>query len=441
MDRIRPTICRLGFLLLGLLLKGIVIFGYFISLTIRLLWKPLRRVCRVLFHFVFVSGYKGYRFMKSQIASVVHPERYRNIVPLSATYMVHVLLGVVAMSVLANNIQARGAQFSEAKPALLSSLLASQNDDEIVMVAEWNTKPRTRFGSGGIGGISPMDVAIPEVGAELAATQESSSLVKPALSETEIGERPRVDVTYHSVEGGETVSQIAEAYGISINTILWENRITDREYIKPGQKLTILPVTGLAHKIVSGDTVVSIAKKYQADETAIIDANKLADASAITTDQVLLVPNGRMPAPVAQPVARFASSAGDSGSVPDGVTAPRGGKLLWPTVSKKINQYFTYRHRGIDIDGNYSSPVYAAEAGRVVSSGWGGGYGLHVVIDHGNGMQTLYGHTSKSFVRPGQFVEKGQTIAMQGCTGWCTGVHVHFEVFIRGVKVNPFSYL
>ena len=56
-------------------------------------------------------------------------------------------------------------------------------------------------------------------------------------------------------------------------------------------------------------------------------------------------------------------------------------------------------------------------------------------------MKTLYGHASKSFVKAGQYVEKGQTIAMQGCTGWCTGVHVHFEVFINGAKVNPFSYL
>lgn len=437
---IPQTTKRVGFRLLSIMLKSVLIFGTVIAGALRLLWKPLRHVARILFHFVFVSGYKGYRSAKVQVSSVLHPERHRPIFPLSTKYMVHAFVGIFAVAVTAQNIQAHDVQHAELKPSILASLLSSNDNDEIVMTAEWGTNPHSRFTREGIGGISPLDVAVPEFETELAATQENSSLVKPTLSETEVGQRPRVDVTYHTVEGGETISQIAERYGVSINTILWENRMSDREYIKPGQRLTILPTTGVAHKVASGDTIASIAKKYQADENAIIDANKLANASAISADQVLLIPNGRVPAPVVAPT-RFASSANDAGPAPDGITAPRGGKLLWPTPSRKINQYYTYRHRGIDIDGNYSSPLYASEAGRVESTGWGGGYGLHVVINHGNGMKTLYGHTSKSFVKTGQYVEKGQTIAMQGCTGWCTGVHVHFEVFINGTKVNPFSYL
>ena len=95
----------------------------------------------------------------------------------------------------------------------------------------------------------------------------------------------------------------------------------------------------------------------------------------------------------------------------------------------------------IDISGNYDSPLYASAAGVVESSGWGSGYGNRVIINHGNGMKTLYGHASKLFVKAGDYISQGQTIAMMGCTGWCTGTHIHFEVIINGSKQNPLSYL
>ena len=239
------------------------------------------------------------------------------------------------------------------------------------------------------------------------------------------------------------MSTIAERYGVSINTLLWENRLGARDYIQPGQSLTILPVSGVSHQVKSGDTIASLAKKYDADEAEIITYNKLADASAIGADQILLIPHGRVPTPPAPVLTgRLASAdSGFSGNPPPSARAPQGGGLLWPTTSRKINQYFTYRHTGIDVDGEYSSPIYAAQEGRVVFVGWGGGYGLHVIIDHGNGMQTLYGHSSKTFVKNGQYVDKGQTIAMQGSTGWSTGVHLHFEVRINGRRTNPFSHL
>lgn len=128
----------------------------------------------------------------------------------------------------------------------------------------------------------------------------------------------------------------------------------------------------------------------------------------------------------------------------DGGPIGSGGRLSWPTNGGYISNGWLgyYNHRAIDIANSYGSPVYAADDGVVVTSGWSnGGYGYYVVVDHGNGMQTLYGHNSKNLVYPGQRVSRGETIARMGSTGNSTGNHVHFEVIVNGVKRNPNKYL
>ena len=126
------------------------------------------------------------------------------------------------------------------------------------------------------------------------------------------------------------------------------------------------------------------------------------------------------------------------------------GQLGWP-VSGEITSPYGYRthpiwgttiyHSGIDIGVDEGTPVHAADGGTVAWSGWMGGYGYAVVIDHGNGMSTLYGHNSELAVSEGQDVGKGQVIAYAGSTGNSTGPHVHFEVRISGDPVDPMGYL
>jgi murein DD-endopeptidase MepM/ murein hydrolase activator NlpD len=116
-------------------------------------------------------------------------------------------------------------------------------------------------------------------------------------------------------------------------------------------------------------------------------------------------------------------------------------KLLWPTSGHVITQYYGWKHTGVDIDGDYSSPLYAAADGTVQKAGWNsGGYGLMILIDHPNGMTTRYGHASKLFVKAGDSVKKGQVIAMMGTTGRSTGTHLHFEVYVNGKRTNPLAY-
>lgn len=127
------------------------------------------------------------------------------------------------------------------------------------------------------------------------------------------------------------------------------------------------------------------------------------------------------------------------------------GQFMWPTDSRYITSEFGGRihpitgiytgHTGIDIGASYGDPVYAAESGTVILADWYGGYGYAVIIDHGSGISTLYGHNSSLSVSAGQTVSRGQVIANVGSTGWSTGPHCHFEVRVNGEYVNPMGYL
>lgn len=138
------------------------------------------------------------------------------------------------------------------------------------------------------------------------------------------------------------------------------------------------------------------------------------------------------------------SSAGYSG-------APAGaGGMIWP-ISGPITSEFGWRthpifgtarfHSGLDIGGDYGMPIYAAASGTVIYAGWISGYGNAVIIDHGGGVTTLYGHNDSLNVSEGENVAQGQVIAMCGSTGNSTGPHCHFEVRENGEPVSPYGYL
>lgn len=255
---------------------------------------------------------------------------------------------------------------------------------------------------------------------------------------TVVSDKPRDKIIAYEVEEGETVSSIGEEFGVSEATILWENDLTATSQIKAGQKLKILPVSGVAYKVASGDTIYSVAKKYQANSQAIIDFpfNDVGDDFQLATGQVLIVPDGTPPEkPKSVPtqyLARENIPVGDLGS----------GQFIWP-ASGGLAQYFSWYHPAIDIDSLGGGPIYAADSGTVTVSGWPDnyGYGNRIVIDHGNGFTTLYAHLSAMYVSPGQAVSKGDVIGAMGSTGRSTGVHVHLEIRQNGVALNPLSLL
>ena len=242
-------------------------------------------------------------------------------------------------------------------------------------------------------------------------------------------------VSVYTVRTGDTLSQIAEMYDVSVNTIIWSNDI-EGGVIRPGNILVILPITGIKHTVAKGETLSSVAKKFNSDATEIAQYNGLDVGAPLAFGVSIIIPHGEIaaaPAPAKSSKTKVPSAPLNGAGGPD-----IGGYWVLPIASGIITQGL-HGYNGVDIGAPKGTGIYAAAGGIVLvarSSGWNGGYGNYVVIQHDNGTQTLYSHASKVLVSAGDRVAQGQTIATVGATGLATGNHLHFEV--RGAK-NPLS--
>ena len=280
---------------------------------------------------------------------------------------------------------------------------------------------------------------------ETQGNAQSGNLINPGLAATSRGQRPREENVSYIVRSGDTISTIAAQFGVSVNTILWENDLTAYSLIKPGNNLVILPLTGVTHNVKRGETIMAIAAKYGVEVDKIMAANKLADAEKLSVSQKLIIPGGNkisVPAAVKQ-LARLNNPPPSIVNLfkPESLKSIISNKLAWPTVGYRITQYYSWRHHAIDIANKTGTPIYAADAGVIEVAGWGAGYGNQIVINHGGGVKSRYAHMSKFYVKNGQKVSKGEAIGGIGSTGRSTGPHVHFEYIINGVKYNPLNYL
>ncbi|MBI2595341.1 M23 family metallopeptidase [Candidatus Daviesbacteria bacterium] len=259
---------------------------------------------------------------------------------------------------------------------------------------------------------------------------------------TDISQKPRSEILEYEVKSGETISQIAVKFGISVETIKWANNLDSVHTIKPGQILKILPVSGVMHTVKSGDTLESIAKKYSAEAQAILDYpfNDVPDDFKLKIGQVLVIPDGAPPETKVKPRLQPQYIAQGPSTQ---FSAPGGGNFIWPTTLQGISQYFAWYHPGIDLPNRSAPPILASDGGTIIVAGWPDnyGYGNRIVIDHGNGYQTLYAHLSNIYVSAGQTVSRGQAIGQMGSTGRSTGTHLHFEIHFKGVAVNPLAIL
>ncbi len=269
-------------------------------------------------------------------------------------------------------------------------------------------------------------------------TEDGAAILKPHLINTQPGVAGRERVEYYVIKPGDTLSSIAQAFGLSPNTILWENRLSSRSILRIGQRLAILPTNGLSYRVGRGDTIAKIAKKFGVNSATINQFNNLGDK--LTVGQTLIIPGAK---PIYTPPAVTQPSNVNIPSLAQGAPATISNtKLQWPTVHRRLTQYFTWRHTGIDIADSIGTPIYAAEDGIVEVAGWNrAGYGLYIIIDHGGGLKTVYGHTTKLFVTVGDRVSRGQQIAAMGSTGRSTGPHLHFEVRVYGRRTNPLKYV
>jgi murein DD-endopeptidase MepM/ murein hydrolase activator NlpD len=283
-----------------------------------------------------------------------------------------------------------------------------------------------------------------------------SAVMREANNRTIIPTRPREQAVIYTVQMGDSVFGIAQTFNLKPETVLWANFAIlndDPHMISVDQELYIPPTDGVLYIWKEGDTINNIAASFRSDPEAILlyPGNRLDIANPqIEPDQPIMIPGGsrefrawvvptipRGPAGVNTrvlgPGACDTSTGGAFGS----------GTFVWPTINRTLsgNDYWA-GHLAIDIAANTGDPVYSTDSGLVVYAGpISGGYGNMVMVDHGNGYQTLYAHLSAWTVNCGASVGQGSLIGRSGSTGRSTGPHLHFEVRYLGGFINPWHVL
>lgn len=289
----------------------------------------------------------------------------------------------------------------------------------------------------------------------------ATGIHRAAVIHTTIPTRSRVDVLTYTVVSGDSLFAIADNFGLKPETILWGNFDTLRDNphtIQPGLELSILPLNGTYHEWREGEDLYRVAEYYGVDPLDIVQypGNHLdiydfdLDNPSFEVGQMLIVPGGERelvdygPPAISRdnPAVAATYGPGHCGTIYTGAVGV--GVFIWPTTERWLSgyQYAPPIHPAIDIAGSIGNPVWASDNGVVVYSGWSNyGYGNLVVIDHGNGWQTLYAHLNSIDVGCGQSVNQGQRIGGLGTTGNSSGAHLHYAMIYFGVKVNPWDFL
>lgn len=248
--------------------------------------------------------------------------------------------------------------------------------------------------------------------------------------EAHTGESTQISV--YVVREGDTLSQIAQMFNVTVNTIIWANDLDDAT-IQPGQTLAILPVTGIRYTVKNGGTLRDIIDTHGGDIEEAALFNGISPDEHLAAGTEVVIPDGEyaVPEPAQSTTPRSSSRVVRSASGPE-----YAGYYMKPVNGTRTQGLHGYN--AVDLGAPIGTPIVASASGDVIivkSSGWNGGYGNYLVIRHDNGTQTLYAHNSRNIVGAGQRVVQGQVIGYVGSTGRSTGPHVHFEV--RGAT-NPF---
>jgi len=305
---------------------------------------------------------------------------------------------------------------------------------------------------------------LPTTRAELppysAAGGIEASLARASELHTVFPERPRMDIIRYEVQQGDTLFGIAEKFGLKPESILWGNEDVlkdDPHRLSPGQELRIPPVDGTLYIWHTGDGLTGVARFFGVEPLDILtwpgndlDPNMDPSNPVIEAGKVLMVPGGHRELvtwsapriPRSNPAVAKILGPGACGTVVDGAVGT--GTFIFPTPLHYLSGYeYTSIHPAIDLAGDTGHAIFASDTGVVVYAGWNDwGYGNVIVLDHGNGWQSLYAHLSAINVGCGQSVYQGDVIGAMGCTGNCSGPHLHFELMNDQYgKVDPRNYL
>jgi len=411
--------------------------------------KPLKTIGIFIYRLIIINFYKLYLLLKKAVRKIFPAEKIKPVYLFINRYLPHLIITLLVTSIGFANIltkETRAESFGE--KSFLYALATGKNigDEYIEERLEATLSKTTDYMGGETAAVAaPQKIlTAQELAPEetfLTLTAEGTALVKPEIASIEASKIQRDKTIEYAVKEGDTIGSIAQNFNITSETILWENNLNKSSIIKPGQILRILPTSGISYKIASGDTLDKIARKYKAEKEKIIEFNKLANERDIQIGQNLIIPGGQAYyAPPPTP-ARLAPIQQIFQPVSP-VTPSDPTKMLWPTSARHITQYFNWRHIGLDIAGPFGTPIWAAESGTVSKVAFlNYGYGYHVIIGHGGGKSTLYGHFQKIYVKEGQKVDKGEVLGEMGSTGYSTGSHLHFEVRFGNTRYNPLNYI
>ena len=254
----------------------------------------------------------------------------------------------------------------------------------------------------------------------------------------------RERVTEYIVRSGDNISKLAHKFGLKVSTLLWANKLTSKETLDVGQKLRIPPTDGVFYTVQTSDTLSEIAKTHDIALSKIYAYNDLNAESVIGVGKEIFLPDANKLFIPTRTVVGTGSTASTTEQTAGETLQSIGIRFRRPTKGI-ITQGYHRSHYAIDIGNVMNTPIYAAAEGTVTTSrdGWNYGYGKYIIVDHGNGVETLYAHMNERKVSVGDEIKTGQLIGLMGNTGnvWGpTGIHLHFEVRIRGRKVNPNNY-
>jgi len=306
-----------------------------------------------------------------------------------------------------------------------------------------------------------VDKFIPEQSSQTAALPELpaaapvESLARLSSLSTIISSDDRQAAEEYTIEAGDSIFGISKYYDVEPETILWANYnvLNDNpDLISIGQTLVIPPTDGIYTKVKDGDTVEKLAAEYKStpDQILFFPGNRLDVTNPqLEAGSYVMIPGGSREWQRTWLVPTFwRPSSGANRSISDQCEIPAGGAygsgaFIWPADNHAVSgNDFWDGHLGIDIAAGSGAPIYAADGGVVVYAGWiNGGYGNMIMIDHGNGYHTVYGHLSSVNVRCGQSVYGGNLIGYAGSTGNSTGPHLHFEIRYFGAFINPWYVL
>jgi murein DD-endopeptidase MepM/ murein hydrolase activator NlpD len=265
-------------------------------------------------------------------------------------------------------------------------------------------------------------------------------------------------VNSYTVADGDSVQSIADKFGVTKETVKWSNPVIDyyNESISPGSTLFIPEINGVLWETKEGDTIDYVLSKTSGDRFLMIEINDLNEANqTLASGTKIFVPGGNLPPPPKPAPVYYAPVYS---GVPCGQSAPinadggiNGITLTNPVGDSCCGGYvetrgaftaFGWDHDGTDLSKGGGCPIRASASGYVEYAGWGSyGEGMHVKINHANGVKTYYYHLNDVWVSQGQQVSMGQNLGYMGCTGNCTGTHLHFILKLDGSWQNPRSFL